>query len=234
MRAGDPSLGEAHALAGHAGATRLLAIRHGETAWNVDARIQGHIDIALNEQGRKQASWLGRALAAGDRPDVLYSSDLARARDTAAQIAQACALPLHLEPLLRERCFGSLEGCTIDEVRQRDPELAARWRRREPDFVPPGGESLRTFYRRCVDTVQRLVQAHPGQTVAVVAHGGVLDCLYRAATGVALDQPRGWSIENASVNRMLCTDGRLTLTGWGDVSHLEAVVALDDAGDGIV
>lgn len=222
---------EISSSAGYAGVTRLLAIRHGETAWNVDARIQGHIDIELNGQGRQQAARLARALAEGDRPDVLYSSDLSRARDTAAQIAEACALPLHLDPLLRERCFGSLEGCTIEEVHQRDPELAARWRRREPDFVPPGGESLNAFYRRCVETVQRLVQAHPGQTVAVVAHGGVLDCLYRAATGAALDQPRGWSIENASVNRLLCADGRLTLTGWGDISHLEALAARDDAGD---
>lgn len=216
---------------GHAGATRVLAIRHGETAWNVGARIQGHIDIALNEHGRQQARRLGRALADGDRPDVLYSSDLARARDTAAAIAETCGLPLQLEPLLRERCFGSFEGHTIEEVHQRDPELAQRWRRREPGFVPPGGESLNVFYERCLHTVLRLVQAHPGRTVAVVAHGGVLDCLYRAATGVALDQPRGWSIENASVNRLLCADGRLTLTGWGDVSHLAPVGVLDDAGD---
>ena len=220
---------------GHAGAVRLLAIRHGETAWNVDARVQGHIDIALNEQGRQQARLLGRALAQGERPDVLYSSDLARARETAAAIAAACGVSLRLEPALRERCFGVLEGRTVDEVRRRDPGLADRWRRREPDFVPPGGESLTVFFERCVQTVMRLVRGHPGQTVAIVAHGGVLDCLYRAATGVALDLPRGWSIENASVNRLLCTGERFTLTGWGDVSHLEEPAGvLDDAADSAV
>lgn len=219
-------------LSGWAGATRLLAIRHGETAWNVDARIQGHIDIPLNDHGRRQAQWLARALAEGDRPDVLYSSDLARARETAEAIAQACELPLRLEPTLRERCFGVFEGHTVEEVRQRDPALADRWRRREPGFVPPGGESLESFHERCVSTVLALAQAHPGCTVAFVAHGGVLDCLYRAATGVALEALRTWSIENASVNRLLCSEGRLTLTGWGDVSHLSQTgVLLDDAGD---
>jgi probable phosphoglycerate mutase len=220
-------------LSGHAGATRLLAIRHGETAWNVGARIQGHIDIPLNDHGRQQAQRLGRALAEGDRPDVLYSSDLSRARETAQAVAEACGLPLHVDPRLRERCFGAFEGQTIDEVRERDPALADRWRRREPDFVPPGnGESLTVFFERCRTVVLGLAAAHPGQTVAFVAHGGVLDCLYRAATGVALEAHRSWSIENASINRLLCSEGRLTLTGWGDVSHLAPVgVLLDDAGD---
>lgn len=216
-------------LSGHAGATRLLAIRHGETAWNVGARIQGHIDIALNDRGQRQAQQLGQALAEGDRPDVLYSSDLSRAAATAAAIATACGLPLQLDARLRERCFGAFEGSTIEEVMARDRPLAERWRRREPDFVPPGGESLTVFYGRCVSTVLALTALHPGQTVAIVAHGGVLDCLYRAATGVALDAPRSWSIENASVNRLLCSEGRLTLTGWGDVSHLQADALLDDA-----
>lgn len=218
--------------AGHAGAARLLAIRHGETAWNVDARIQGHIDIPLNDHGLQQAQRLGRALAEGDRPDVLYSSDLLRAQATATAVATACGLTVRLDKALRERCFGVFEGSTLEEVRERDPALADRWRRREPDFVPPGGESLAMFYERCVGAVLGLLARHPGQTVAIVAHGGVLDCLYRAATGVALDAHRSWSIENASVNRLLCSEGRLTLTGWGDVSHLGQVgVLLDDAGD---
>lgn len=217
---------------GHAGVTRLLAIRHGETAWNVEARIQGHIDIALNDIGRRQARRLGRALAEGDRPDVLVSSDLARARDTAAAVADACGLPLQLDRGLRERHFGAFEGQTVDEVRKHSPELAQRWRERTPEFVPPGGgESLHVFYERCVDTVLRIARAHAGRTVALVAHGGVLDCLYRAATGVALAAPRAWSIENASINRLLCNDDRLTLTGWGDVSHLESLDVLDDTGD---
>jgi len=220
---------------GHAGLTRVLAIRHGETAWNVDARIQGHLDIALNDTGRRQAMQLAQALATGDRPDALYSSDLSRARDTAQAIAEVCDLPLQLETGLRERCFGQFQGHTAEEVRARAPDLAERWRQRDPAFTPPDGESLLAFSARCVDTVLKLVARHPGQTVAVVAHGGVLDCLYRAATGLSLQAPRGWSIDNASVNRLLYNGGRLTLSGWGDVSHLAcADVGLDDAADAVM
>jgi probable phosphoglycerate mutase len=216
----------------HSAATRILAIRHGETAWNVDARIQGHHDVALNAVGRTQALRLGRALAAGERPDVLYSSDLSRARATAQAVADACGLPLHLDAGLRERCFGVFETCTLDEVQARMPEMAARWRRREPGFEPPGGESLQAFSARCVATVSRLAALHPGQTVALVAHGGVLDCLYRAAMSLPLETARSWSIDNTSVNRLFYTAGRLGLIGWGDVMHLEeGFVALDDAAD---
>lgn len=221
--------------AGHAGLTRILAIRHGETAWNVDARIQGHLDIALNPTGQQQALQLARALAEGDRPDAVYSSDLSRARETAEAIREACGLSLQLDQGLRERCFGQFQGHTVEEVRARSPELAERWRQRDPDFVPPQGESLVAFSARCVETVLRLAAQHPGQTVAVVAHGGVLDCLYRAATGLSLQAPRTWSIDNASVNRLLLSHGRLTLAGWGDVSHFASAEAgLDDAADAVM
>lgn len=220
---------------GHAGLTRVLAIRHGETAWNVDARIQGHLDIDLNDTGRRQALQLARALAEGDRPEAIYSSDLSRARETARAISRLCDLPLQLEVGLRERCFGQFQGHTVEEVRALAPEKAERWRQRDPDFVPPEGESLTTFSARCVGTVLRLAALHPGQTVAVVAHGGVLDCLYRAATGLSLQAPRTWTIDNASVNRLLFSDGRLTLAGWGDVGHLAVCDAgLDDAADAVM
>eukprot|EP01031_Cornospumella_fuschlensis_P004484 gene4484-5592_t len=130
---------------GHVGLTRVLAIRHGETAWNVDARIQGHLDIDLNDTGRRQALQLAQALAEGDRPEAIYSSDLSRARETARAISQACGLPLQLEVGLRERCFGQFQGHTVEEVRARSPEMAERWRQRDPDFLPPEGESLDTF-----------------------------------------------------------------------------------------
>lgn len=218
---------------GHAGVTRILAIRHGETAWNVGARVQGHRDIGLNALGQQQARQLAQALAEGECPEVLYSSDLSRAHDTAQAIAARCGLVLHSEPGLRERCFGAFEGCTLDEVQASAPVLAARWRRREPEFEPPGGgESLLAFSARCLDTVLRLAARHPGVTVAMVAHGGVLDCLYRAARGLPLDTSRTWSIDNASINRLLCADGYLSVIGWGDVMHLDdGQHALDDAAD---
>lgn len=207
-------------------ATRLIAVRHGETAWNVEARLQGQLDIPLNERGADQARRAARSLA-DDRPDVVVSSDLSRARATAEAIASHNQVPLFLDPGLRERCFGSFEGMTHNEVDRRWPEQSQRWRSRDPDFAPGDGESLRVFFARCVEATLRIAEAHAGKTIVLVAHGGVLDCLYRAASRVDLDAPRIWQLDNAAINRMLHTESGLTLVGWNDVGHL-ADPALDE------
>jgi probable phosphoglycerate mutase len=206
--------------------TRVIAIRHGETAWNVEARLQGQIDIPLNERGQAQALRAARSLA-DEKPDVVVTSDLSRAHATASVIATLNACPLILEPGLRERSFGSFEGLTHSEVAQRWPEQSQRWRSRDPDFAPGDGESLRVFFDRCIAATLRVVEAHAGKTIILVAHGGVLDCLYRAATRVDLDAPRIWQLDNAAINRMLHTDSGLTLVGWNDTCHLDDA-ALDE------
>ena len=208
--------------------TRVVAIRHGETAWNVDTRIQGHIDIPLNDTGRWQAARLGEALA-GEGIAAVYTSDLQRARQTAEALAAALGLEPVDDRALRERAFGRFEGLTFAEIEQRWPDEAARWRRREPDFGPGGGESLTEFYERVVQAASSLASSHPGQTIALVAHGGVLDCLYRAATRIDLAAPRTWQLRNASVNRLLHGGEGFALVGWGDVGHLEGVER-DEAG----
>jgi len=210
--------------------TRVLAIRHGETAWNVDARIQGHLDIPLNDTGRWQAHRLARAVA-DEGIAAVYASDLLRALETAQHVARGCGRDVATEPGLRERGFGEFEGLSFKDVEQRWPEQSERWRKRDPHFGPAGGEVLIDFYARCVDTVTRLARAHPGQTIAVVAHGGVMDCLYRAATRVGLQAPRSWQLGNASINRLLYTPQGFTLVGWGDIGHLEDPT-LDESTDG--
>lgn len=207
-------------------ATRIVAIRHGETAWNRDARMQGQLDIALNPTGRDQARRLGQALAE-EAFDAIYSSDLLRALQTAQTIAANCAREVIAEPGLRERCFGVFESLTYREVQVRWPEHAWRWHERDPDFGPAGGEVLREFDARCMQTLTRLAAAHPGQSIAIVTHGGVLDCLYRAATRVDLQAARSWDLGNASINRLLYTPQGFTLVGWSDNAHLEGT-SLDD------
>ena len=202
-------------------ATRVVAIRHGETAWNAETRIQGQRDIPLNATGVWQARQMAAALA-DEGIQAIYSSDLQRADDTAAALAAATGLPLVNDAGLRERHFGEFEGFTFAEIEQRWPALSERWRRREPDFGPAGGETLNSFYARSVATATRLVAAHPGQTIALVTHGGVLDCLYRAATRVALQAPRTWQIGNTGVNRLLYSPEGSVLIGWNDVGHLES------------
>ena len=202
-------------------ATRLIVVRHGETAWNVDTRIQGHLDIPLNATGLWQARQLGDALA-GEAISAIYTSDLLRARRTAQAVADATGAALVDEPGLRERAFGSFQGRTFAEVEAEHPEQARRWRQRDPDYAPDGGESLRVLRERVIDTTHRLAARHPGGLVLLVTHGGVLDVLYRAATRQDIQAPRTWQLGNAAINRLLWTHGHgLSLVGWADTQHLE-------------
>jgi probable phosphoglycerate mutase len=201
------------------GATRIIAIRHGETAWNAGSRLQGHQDVPLNEHGRAQAACLAAALA-DEGISAVISSDLGRAAETARAFAQPLGLPLTLDAGLRERGFGTLEGHTYDEIEARFPDMARRWRGREPDFQPPGGESLAQLFERSVAAASRWAAEHEGSTIALVTHGGVLDCLYRAALRLELQAPRTWQLGNAAVNRLLHTGQGFTLVGWNDHQHL--------------
>ena len=201
--------------------TRIIAIRHGETAWNVDTRIQGQLDIPLNEKGRWQAERLGRALAASESVSAIYCSDLLRAWDTAQSIAESMGLPSISAPGLRERGFGSFEGKTFVELEAAWPAVTARWRQRDPDWAPPGGENLKDFCTRVLDTTNDLAAKHEGEQIVLVAHGGVLDVMYRSALGLELQAARIWELGNASVNRMLWTPQGLSIVGWADTSHLD-------------
>jgi probable phosphoglycerate mutase len=201
--------------------TRLIAVRHGETAWNVDTRIQGQLDIGLNATGLWQARRVGRALADEDL-GVIYASDLSRAWQTAQEIAKPHGLTVQPEPGLRERAFGHFEGMSFAEIEATLPEQAKRWRERDPEFEPEGGESLLVFRERVTRIASKLAARHPGQLVTLVAHGGVMDVLYRAATRQELQAPRTWQLGNAAINRMLWTPEGFSLVGWSDTAHLAA------------
>lgn len=207
-------------------ATRIIAIRHGETAWNVDTRIQGHLDIPLNDTGRLQARRMARALQ--EEPiTAVYASDLSRAFETAQSLATPLGLGVQIDRGLRERSFGHFEGKTFLEIEESLPEQAQRWRKRDPAFTPEGGESLLDLQRRVVETAERLAARHTGELIVLVSHGGVMDVLYRAATRLDLQAPRTWALGNTAINRLLWTPGGFTLVGWADSRHLEG----DDSGD---
>ena len=207
--------------------TRLIAVRHGETAWNVDTRIQGHLDIGLNATGLWQAQRAGQALA--DEPiAAVYASDLSRAWQTAQAIAEPHGLEVQPDLGLRERAFGRFEGRTFLDIEKELPEQAARWRRRDPDFAPDGGESLLQFRERVTAAVAELSAGHPNELVLLVAHGGVMDLLYRAATHQELQAPRTWQLGNAAINRMLWTPEGFSLVGWSDIAHLATDTPLDE------
>ncbi|WP_395405662.1 histidine phosphatase family protein [Pseudoduganella sp. UC29_106] len=210
--------------------TSIILIRHGETEWNAVRRLQGHIDIPLSEVGRRQALALGRALA-GEQIDAIISSDLGRARQTAEAVVAHHGLPLQMDPALRERAYGVFEGLLYTEIAERYPIEFAEWQARDVDSIMPHGnrlaESFRQFYERCTGAIAGWAAQWPGKTIALVAHGGVLECAYRAANQMALDSPRDFQVKNASINRFTMEATKLALEQWGDVAHLQTAT-IDD------
>ena len=210
--------------------TRILLIRHGETAWNAVRRLQGHTDIPLNEEGERQALALARALAP-EKLDAIVSSDLGRAVQTAKAVAAHHPhVPLHADTALRERGYGVFEGLLYTEIAEHYPIEFAEWQARDVDSVMPAGErvaeSFRQFYQRCQDGIARWAGRYPQQSILIVAHGGVLECAYRAARGLSIDGPRDFQVKNASINRFHFEKGALSLEQWGEAAHLS--ISRDD------
>jgi probable phosphoglycerate mutase len=203
------------------GETTLIVIRHGETAWNREKRMQGATDTLLSDVGRVQAHALGRRLA-GRGFVALYSSDLSRAWDTARAIAEHTGREVVADPRLQERRFGIFEGLTGEEIVARYPEEHARFASRGPDYAVPGGESARNFTQRCVGCLAEIADRHHGAEVVVVTHGLVLDSLYRAAHGLDHGERRPVPLINASLNFFGYEGNAWRLELWGDISHLAA------------
>jgi probable phosphoglycerate mutase len=199
--------------------TTLIAIRHGETNWNLSRRYQGQEDIPLNARGHTQARKVAEALTHASL-DAIYTSDLKRAYQTAAEISKTVGITLHQVNALREQHFGVFQGLTGDEVAKRWPEASDQWQRRVADFGPDGGETRTAFSRRCISAISQLARIHVGGTIAVVCHGGVLDSLYRAASGLQIEAPRSWSLENAAINSVKHNIEGFEILNWGDTTHL--------------
>ena len=200
--------------------TEFVFIRHGETDWNRQRRFQGHIDMPLNSTGLAQAERLAARMAA-EPADVLISSDLGRAWQTAAPLGRAWAMQATPVPGLREQSFGVLEGLDVPTIKAQHAALWQDWLTHRGDFsLPGGGESLRQFHARVLAAVRDIARAHAGRRVAVVTHGGVLDMLWREARGLPLDGLRECAIPNAGINRLRWRQDQLHIEVWGDDAHL--------------
>jgi probable phosphoglycerate mutase len=203
---------------------RLCLIRHGETAWNAEQRLQGWTDIPLNPTGQAQAAAVARELTGIDF-DAVYSSPLQRALHTAQAIAGG--RPIVLEPRLRERHFGELQGLRRGEIAANFPAIQAELNARSPGYQPPGGESLQDFAARVLAVFKQLRQQHrQGQQILVVAHGGVLDIAYRMASDQDLHSPRLHALPNAAINWLQSTPTGWRVEAWGLDGHLTG--ALDE------
>lgn len=173
----------------------------------------------MTEIGVAQAQALAERFA-GDRVERLISSDLGRARETAAPIAGQLGIAIEFDAGLRERSYGIFEGRTYGEIERDHPEAYAFLARRDPAYVIPGGESGEAFGVRVLAALARIATAHAGTRIAVVAHGGVLGVLHRDATKSAPESRRDYALANASVNHIRFASGRWVIERWGDVGHL--------------
>ncbi|QJR11516.1 Putative phosphoserine phosphatase 2 [Usitatibacter rugosus] len=208
--------------------TRFVILRHGETQWNVESRIQGHTDSELTMLGWKQAAALGRRME-GEKFDVLISSDLGRAYNTADSVATRTGHEIVSDPRLRERSFGVAEGLTYGELDHQFPDAFSRVRETDPDFVIPGGETRRQFQDRVKSAFESIAAEYPEKRVVVVCHGGVLAALYRVMHGIAVSAPHPIPIANASFNAVAFDGTTWTTELWGDTGHLAAGALLEEA-----
>jgi probable phosphoglycerate mutase len=206
-------------------AARLCVVRHGETAWNAEGRVQGQLDIPLSAAGLAQAQCVAAALSAG-RFSALYSSDLARVRQTARPAADKLGLEVRIEPCLRERHYGAFQGLTYIQAKETLPADYARFRAKDPQFAFGSGESLSDFFARTMRCIGAIGARHDGEEVLVFTHGGVLEMAYRHATGCGLSTPRRCELPNAALNWIEVSERQWTVLGWADCGHLAA--ALDD------
>lgn len=206
--------------------TRFCLVRHGETEWNAARRIQGQIDIGLNETGLRQAERAGHWLASAGIA-ALYSSDLKRAWTTAQAIGRVLGLSPRSVPEMRERRYGVFEGLTYDEAKAKHPAGYAAFEGRNAAYNFENGESLSEMFDRVTGKLKEIAAAHPGQSVVVVLHGGVLDIINRFVRGNSLETPRDFLIPNAGLNWIATVDGAWRIETWGETAHLEAG-ALDE------
>jgi len=205
--------------------TRICFIRHGETAWNAEKRIQGQTDIPLNETGHAQALAMAMAFnAAHYEFAAIYSSDLSRAYKTAEMAAERRGLEVKRLPQLRERHFGIFQGITAEEGAKLYPEAYAHYKARNPEYDFETGESLTGFAGRVHDAVDHLTRHHSGQTIAAICHAGVLDIIYRKATGRPLHTPRDFVIPNCALNWFRYDGQGWHLEVWDDHHHLARVL----------
>jgi probable phosphoglycerate mutase len=208
--------------------TRLCLIRHGETAWNAEGRVQGQLDIPLSPTGFAQAKAVAAALA-GESFDAIYSSDLVRVQQTAKPTADLLEKSVALDERLRERHYGVFQSITYTEAKERFPEDYARFRAKDLDFDFETGESLRGFNERSLAVINELVEKHSDRNLLIFTHGGVLEIVYRHATGRGLTTPRDFEIPNAALNRLAYDGEKWRVESWADIHHLSAT--LDDLPD---
>lgn len=199
--------------------TRVIMVRHGQTAWNLAQKYQGHSDIELSEAGIRQAELVAARLA-NEPIQAAFASDLGRAYQTAKTIAKNHKLPVHKVAELREINFGIWEGLTYDQIYSGWPELIEQLYQKPDEIQIPGGETFRELKQRAAGCLQRLVAEHEDSTILLVSHGGTIRTLLCAALDIHLNHI--WQIkqDNTAVSILEYHDGYPVVTLLNDTHHL--------------
>jgi alpha-ribazole phosphatase len=205
--------------------TRLILIRHGQTEWNRDRRVQGHTDAPLDEIGRAQAERLALRLA-GEALDAVYASDLSRAVETARGIVTARGLTLRPSHLFREASYGLWEGLTVAEIEAAYPEEYRLWREDGLRHRAPQGETFEDLQARALTGMREILAAQVGSGIALVSHGGTIRALLCGLLGWPLACARQLRLDNASITRVEYGPYGPSLVAFNDTSHLDDAVAL--------
>ncbi len=207
---------------------RIYFVRHGQTEWNFIKKFQGQKDIPLNDMGRQQAQQVADYLKKVPF-DVMYSSDLSRAADTADVINVHHNLPIERDSRLREKSFGCFEGFTAQEAQVKYPDIRNAYHADRLNFVIPGGESRLQFIIRVGEFLEQIHEKHAEQTVAIVAHGGVLGSMmsYIISKKLEFDSPQFvplFTIQNCSVSQLECRRGEWLIHTLNEIHHLEGLI----------
>ncbi len=199
---------------------RFVFVRHGESTYNAEGRIQGQQDAPLSERGRAQATRVAERLR-GAVFDACYASDLSRAADTARVIMQFHpAIPYETTPLLREIGFGVFEGLMVGEIENMYPDEYAEWNQDRREYTPPGAESVRDLHTRAVQAFAWLRERGHSGSVLVVSHGGLMRSMVAHALGFALEDRLRFHFDNTSISVILEEPWGSSLRLCNDTSHL--------------
>ncbi|HKB34204.1 MAG TPA: histidine phosphatase family protein [Candidatus Dormibacteraeota bacterium] len=204
----------------------MILVRHGQSTWNREHRIQGQLDPPLSGEGRRQAELLGRRLA-GRRLAGFYASDLKRAFETAQAIESLVDLKPDPTAGLREIYLGEWEGLRTDEIAQRFPEAWARWTEKPDWDLVPGGEGAARFESRVNASLDEILGRHAQGDILLVTHGGVIQVALHRVIGRPSTGLFPFKIQNASISVIEAREGRMVIAGSNDVAHLEPALVTE-------
>jgi len=205
---------------------KIIMVRHGETKWNTENRIQGQANTPLTELGIKQAQQTGKALQKENISEI-YSSDLGRAMQTAKVINKYLNLSITKKEELRERNYGVLQGISFDELDDKFPVIRLNMNSRDPNYVIPGGESIFQFSQRVSTCINSIIANSNASNLLLVVHGGVLERFFHTVVGLPLDFKRSFSLSNSSINKFSYINGTWQLDSWGITNHLNENLVLN-------